>query len=234
MGKYEDYLVVSLFQEDLNIVNSFPFENKYKMLKIRKEFERYLTGVSDGGYLTGVSGGGYITTRYQKMFLQTYIHIFTKNLFDSMLYTRKLLNGPQYLRDVPNILFHGTTTISSSDILRKGLLPSEARRNWIEDREKEKKVYLTDSLWNAEVYAFYAVRKSGGDRIIFRVHVEDSKHKMNLGFDPCRPVKAFEVNKEFSTKDPIPPKYIKNFYVFSEDVSLPLRLLTIRNFYSNQ
>jgi hypothetical protein len=216
LGQYERDLVLSLFQKDFRVINSIPFENRNRMRKIRKE----LAEVVECTILRHTEK--LVLTRcYSEMRLSKYLHIFAKNLFDSMYTTRSYLaRGYLQYMDVPDILYHGTDETHWCNIRKEGLDPCKAGQNWTED--KEKAVFLTDSLYASDYYSLFAEQNHNGRPIILRVYIGDLRDKLSVGTEKLRKdnVKAYSVYKEFIVKERISPRNIRNFYLLPENVSL--------------
>ncbi len=76
------------------------------------------------------------------------------------------------------ILYHGTSDKFKAIILKKGLLPPSRTNTTNENRSINlSKVYLTDDVDLARVYAERAVDKHGGDPLIFIVDCEAYKDR---------------------------------------------------------
>lgn len=76
------------------------------------------------------------------------------------------------IKDIPTILFHGTSTRFLEDIKSNGLLP-----------KGESKVFLTDNILIAEIYAYRAAKRFEGYPVVLLVNVGHIKHKLTIEFD---------------------------------------------------
>lgn len=79
-----------------------------------------------------------VKTKYRELKIDTYLHRFTKNLFDCLISCYKLRKGifdPD--SDIPDRVYHGTSTKFLSEINKNGLLPSRAGQCWEEDKDKK-------------------------------------------------------------------------------------------------
>jgi hypothetical protein len=211
------------------VTDLIPFEDEKEMRMIR----RVLVEVLGWHFLPHITG--FVLTKYSKMHIRTYLYIFAKNFFDSMRTTLYYLKNKEiYWKDVPDNLYHGTTTTFLPDIMKEGLLPSKVGLNWNED--KEKRVYLTDSLYAAEFFALHAQHNHGGATVIFRVCAKDLKSKLMPKYEKIltESIRIYEAYKQFLIEEPIPPRYIRNFYLLPEDVSLFHTLNNIKEYYSRQ
>jgi hypothetical protein len=217
LGQYEFDLVLSLFQKDANVIKSIPFENKNRMRKIRKELVEIVECT-----ILPYAGELVLTRCYNEMTFSKYLHIFAKNFFDSMYTTRSYLErGYLQHMDVPDILYHGTDETRWCNIKKQGLDPCKIGTN-LASKDEEKAVFLTDSLYVADMYSLSAQQSFGGRPIILRVNIGDLKDKLFLGYDrfPLDPYRAYQIYKEFSVRERISPRNIRNFYMLPKDVSL--------------
>lgn len=122
----------------------------------------------------------------------------------------------------PDTLYHGTSSVNASNILKEGLNPIKAGQVWKEDAMGEEEFiahwsYLTDSLYAAEYFAHAAEVRIGGDPIILKVNVKGIKESLFFDIEQFEeennPIKlGFDTYKEFWLEQPLPPNRIKDGY----------------------
>jgi len=167
--------------------------------------------------------------------LRKYLDIYTKNIFNCMPKLSKLLKTQSIpISDVPDVLYHGTTTMFLPEIMREGLLPSKAGKCW--NKNREKRVYLTDSLYAAEAYAINASDKFGGEPVILLIHIRNRKDKLKLSCEESNETHSsvFDIFIRFFTEDIIPREEIKDCYIFPKEKSLYLLIAMIKDYYSRK
>jgi len=159
----------------------------------------------------------------------SFLDFYTENMYDCILNLVKLRQEGRVA--VPDFLYHGTTTTFLHDILMKGLLPEKAGQCWKEDSEK--RIFLTDSMYAAELFALKAVVVYGGEPIIFVVDVSNLKSNLALDeetFEKEYPT-VFDTYKQYSFEEPISPREIRDYYILPKDKSIFQLIETIRDNY---
>jgi hypothetical protein len=120
--------------------------------------------------------------------------------------------------ETPNILFHGTNTLSLPDINRRGLDPALAGRCWT--KTVPYTVHLTDSMLAAEFHARNAVTAHSGDPVILRINVKNFKQRFIVHTNFGQVDGAFDMYTRFASREILPPNLIRNRYVFPQQPSL--------------
>jgi len=167
--------------------------------------------------------------------LRKYLDIYTKNIFNRIPKLSKLITTKAiYFSDVPNLLYHGTTTVFLPEIMREGLLPSKAGKCWNNNREK--RVYLTDSIYAAESYALKASYKFDGEPVILLINIRNRKDRLKLIYEKSNELHSsvFDIFIQFFLEDIIPREQIKDYYIFSKEKSLFLLIAMIKDYYSHK
>lgn len=183
----------------------------YLINKLDKEYRK---GIKDFGiickYLNKFSFRGAIRNAvkwYNGELCRRFREVYYRRRIDFYCYSNK---------NIPDFLFHGTTSKFYYDILEEGLLPYG----------KEQKVYLTDNIFAAYFYGIWKVNKKGGMNsypVIFIVYAKDLKEKLEaepeffttVNFNSMRlaviPHMQFTYPIKIKTiGNFIPPSYCKN------------------------
>lgn len=218
----------NLFQNAKSVFLSISPKNKHLMGKLRRKLESCLFF----SLFSETKNIEPIKTKKSILFTSDYIHVFSITFFHSLISLKELMSSMRILIDqIPNTLYHGTTTKFLPEIIKEGLLPIKAGKCWKDVNDQQ--VYLTDSLFAAEFFALKATKKFGGEPVILLINVKGLKEKFKVGierFDKETP-SAFDIYKEFSIEEPISPKRIKDWYIFREHQSLFILLNQIQSFY---
>ena len=209
-----DVEVFRLLFRDLECIDLLPFERKRLMSKVRR---RLTLLIKIACYRNGWNSN--VKTKYGELLFDTYLHRFTKNLFDCLISCYKFRKGIFQFRDISNEVYHGTSTRFFSEIMKNGLLPSKAGQCWKEDKDKKPpKICLTDSMYAAEFYAINAAETVGGKPVVLVFNIRGIREKMKIKFEIFRngPSIPFDIYKEMYFNKPIPPDRIRNWYFVPE------------------
>ena len=206
--------VFGLLFKDSEYIDHFPFERKYLMRNVR---ETLTAAMSLACYMDGWNST--VKTKNGKLDFDLYLKRFTKNLFDCMESCARYRNNnfdPD--SDIPNKVYHGTSTKVLPVIGRFGLLPSKAGQCWEEDKvKKPKRVCLTDSLYGAEFYALNSVEEIGGEPMVFTFNIRGiTKDQIGLERFVNGSPTPFDLCKEVCFYNRIPPNRIRNWYFVPE------------------
>jgi len=153
--------------------------------------------------------------------LSEYSDTFIKNLFSSLMNFKKVFQGSSMdtIR-IPNTLYHGTTTLFLSSIMKEGLLLGKAGQCWTEDYKDEPlKICLTDSLYAAEFFAHVAAKKIGGEPVVLSIDIKGMntlKIKIEVFTSNGGGSRVFDIYREFFFTEPIPPDRVKGWYRLPE------------------
>jgi len=154
-----------------------------------------------------------IRTREGELPVKEYVRKVIKSIAK---FLKGYLKQKLYKREfrIPNILYHGTTTVFLSRIRDVGLLPSETGKNWEEDRTRGiRKVCLTDNLYAAEFYAIIAAKKWGGQPVVLEINVKSIKKLAKIRFEIFQSKRPIDIYREIYFTTTISSKKIKNWYV---------------------
>jgi len=225
----EDQLYYSLFQQGSKLIKRIEFEGKNKIKRVRKKLtDEIFLCLSEHKHVFRVK------TKQSWLGLRSYLQIYVKNLFNSTLTLSRLLKKRSLpITNIPDILFHGTTTKFFNSIIDEGLLISEAGKC---GRDKEKGIWLTDSLYAAEGFALNATDKYAGEPMILLIDISELKNKLKLSYGKNRInyPSVFDYFKRFSVDTSISPEQILDYCIIPKDESLFLLLETIRRYYVEQ
>jgi hypothetical protein len=225
----EDQLYYSLFQQGSKLIKRIEFEGKNKIKRVRKKLtDEIFLCLYEHKHIFRVK------TRQSWLGLRSYLQIYVKNLFNSTLTLSRLLKKRSLpTTNIPDILFHGTTTKFFNSIINEGLLISEAGKC---GRDKEKGIWLTDSLYAAEGFALNATDKYAGEPMILLIDISELKNKLKLSYGKNRRnyPSVFDYFKRFSVDTSISPEQILDYCIIPKDESLFLLLETIRRYYVEQ
>jgi hypothetical protein len=220
--KSKDELLSSLFQNDPKIIESIPYHQL--MGDVRNELIEffYICLLPDARRYRARSDTSTMGAR-------TYIEMFTRNLFESVLTYCKYSKTGRY--PLPEILFHGTTTKFLPKILEEGINPSVAGQCWTED--KEKRIFLTDNLYAAERFAHNAMTKFGGNPAILIVASESLGCRFKAGPERFRrnhPT-IFDYYSQFWCEESIPPEKILDRLILPKSQSISEIFTQVIDYY---
>ena len=218
-------MLASLFQNDLNSINIIPYEQLMgEVRKILADFMYECLYPDVRRYKVSVN--------QSRIGARRYLDIYTENLFSSALNLSKYHNTGKY--PLPHIIFHGTTTKFLHRILEKGINPSMAGQCWSED--KEKKIFLTDSLYAAEYYALNATQKYRGNPMILVLDAKGLGPKLNAGPERFQRDHStvFDYYTQFWSEEPISPETIAEIIILPKNISLYAIFTQIIDYYSNK
>jgi hypothetical protein len=196
----------------MNLIDIIPFENKVFNVFSKK----LLAGLLIIPY-RHFNWNFSVETEDGELLLVDYINNFTNNLIESLIGCKRYRKGTFcYQRDMPNRVYHGTSTSLYPLIMKYGLLPSKFGLCWKEDREKKvPKVCLTDSLYAAEYFAYNASEEIGGDPIVLKINIEDIKEHLNIRLENfvngCST--PLDVYKEFYSRASIASSLMVGWYL---------------------
>jgi hypothetical protein len=152
-----------------------------------------------------------------------YLDFFVKNIF---LSTSKL-------GDLSNLnesyLFRGTSSNFLDIILRNGLDPDCCGR--VEGDVNDEKVWFTNNLYCAELFALNASLKCGGSPAIVIVEFGDYDFEGLEKWDVGKYISVFDIYAQFSTKSKVDLDRIYDCYVLSNDFMFCKLLGEIRDGY---
>ena len=158
-----------------------------------------------------------VKTKKGNISIVTYVDLFTKNLFDCLRSCSAYRTGDfNVSADVPDRVFHGTSTKFLSSIMKEGLVPSKYGQCWKEDKEnKSERVYFTDSLYAAELFAEYARCEVGGGAIVLEINIESIKKDMEINMEDGVGASSttFDLYKELSYGKSLGRELITDWYI---------------------
>jgi len=175
-------------------------------LKLEKELRRRLHPNSFGfrhyfRVWTDNSWFGY--TKYLNMFVK------------SMVFSTSSLSPERDYHE--SRVFHGTSSKFYERIKREGLDPAKFRKR---KGNEEKKVWLTNNLYIAELYAVDA-SISEGDPMIVVVDFNSSLFDLSWSKNTLgRYMSVFDVSFQFSSKYVVKPERIQNYYRLPKNMML--------------
>ncbi len=206
-------ILFDVLLNDSKYIDAVPVISNNLLNRARRHLGKHLYS-SYGRY--GCQGSR-VETQRGSISIFTYVNRFTRSLFRCLRNCSKYEMGVfNAITDLPNRVYHGTSTKFLNLILKEGLLPSKYSQCWKEDKEqKSPMVYLTDSVYAAERFAIEASRRIGGEPIVIEVNIMRLKDKLNFRLEKSYNGHSTTLNiyMEIYSENPIHPTLISNLYM---------------------